>query len=209
MIQDKACLGCKWLCPVIVTSDPADSLNFVQQVHCLKDEKRTGRLSALDPRAQRIPSPADWYYPQQEYPPQRPDLTLPPGFMEIKKREEEAKRRRTEVDLARIDSEAAVMCQRTPALEPIWLQFMRRCGQERTPLVARQGLVMMQQLVAMTSPDAVKAEVVRTRKELVDLCVRVVKAWDAADDKMDMQDAIEELDSLLYDLDKKEGLSGT
>src|SRR3982750_3461110 len=124
MIQDKACLDCKWLCPVIVTSDPADSLNFVQQVHCLKDEKRTGRHSAMDPRAQRIPKAADWYYPQQEYPPRpRPDLTLPPGFMEAQKREEEAKRRRTELDLARVDSEAAVMCQRTPGLEPIWLQF--------------------------------------------------------------------------------------
>jgi hypothetical protein len=127
----------------------------------------------------------------------------------LERAREEMQKQRMDAELSRIDTEAWRLCQQVPRLEPIWLQFMRRTGRERTPEVARCALQLVQQLLDLFSPEAARAEMVRTHKELVDLCERVVKAWDAADDKMEMQDAIEELDSLLYDLDKREGLSGS
>lgn len=233
-IKDVRCPGCD-ICPIIAwtgpitsakettehTHHPIDSINFTTKVNCLKDEQAyPGRLSPLNPIArntqvqvQDVPTEWDslwnWYHQnfRQEYPP--PGFTLPPTFREDQRRAIEEKKLRDADALARIDADAWGLCQRIPGLEPLWQHFVKQVGSDRTPKVARIFLQLIQQLMSLFSIEAARAEVVRSRKEMVDLCERVVKAWDAADDKMDMQDAIEELDSLLYDLDKREGLSDT
>src|SRR5215203_3046785 len=144
-IQESHCPGCD-ICPSVVVGDPTDSINLVTKVNCLIDEKAyPRRLSARDPMAQSIPSPLDWAYQyRQEYPPQGRNLELPSTYLESQRRVEEEKRRRNDADLKRIDAEAWAIGQKVPGLEPMWLEFIRRSGSERTPLVARYALHLME-----------------------------------------------------------------
>ena len=200
-LQDKPCPGCD-SCPIIATSDSIDSINFSTKVNCLLYEQPLrGRLSARKPRDQRIPSGFDWTYKHRQ------EIWLPNSDEDHQIAEE--KKRRDTWDLSQIDADAFGLSQQTPEVFPLWQQFTQGAGSDRTPRVARSAFQLMTQLLRLYSPEAARAEVVRSRKELINLCERVVRAWDAADDKMDMQEAIEELDSLLYDLDKREGLSGS
>jgi hypothetical protein len=206
-LQDNHCAGCV-VCPSVASSDPThlpetkatdkpDSVNFTVKVNCLKSEWAAERRASSKP----WDTLHNWYDSTYGSPQRRATA--------LERAREEMQKQRMDAELSRIDAEAWRLCQQVPRLEPIWLQFMRSTGRERTPEVARCALQLTQQLLGLFSPEAARAEMVRTHKELIDLCERVVKAWDAADDKMEMQDAIEELDSLLYDLDKREGLSGS
>jgi ferredoxin len=220
-LQDSHCAGCV-VCPSVASSDPThlparydadgaetkasdkpDSINFTVKVNCLKSEWAAKRSSQKPSEQNSKPWDTlhNWYDSTYGSPQRRATA--------LERAREEMQKQRMDAELSRIDAEAWRLCQQVPRLEPIWLQFMRSTGRERTPEVARCALQLTQQLLGLFSPEAARAEMVRTHKELIDLCERVVKAWDAADDKMEMQDAIEELDSLLYDLDKREGLSGS
>jgi hypothetical protein len=217
-IKDVACKGCT-VCPVIATNLPSDSVNFVTKVNCLKGEL-TGidkldyaeierrMLEMYEQYGQRFPDTRQYGH-SHGLPQANPlDQHIPHGFFDSQKKVAEEMARRESIELARIDQEAMALAMRVPGIGPLWENFIQRGGHERTSKMARLFLQVIGQMMNLFSPEAAKAEVVRSRKELIDLCERVVRAWDRANDKMDMQDAIEELDSLLYDLDKREGLNG-
>lgn len=216
-IKDKACKGCK-VCPVIAASDPSDSVNFTTKVNCLKGDLPPGAFAMNYANIeQRMLEMYEEYGVHPEYggyrqhshglSQQNPlEQHIPRGLFDGQKRVAEEMARRESIELARIDQEAMALAMRYPGIGPLWENFVQRGGHERTSKVARLFLQLIGQMLNLFSPEAAKAEVVRSRKELVDLCERVVRAWDRANDKMDMQEAIEELDSLLYDLDKREGL---
>jgi hypothetical protein len=216
-IKDAPCTGCK-ICPLIASGDPSDSINFTTKVNCLKDEQVHPNKALTYEAIERMMSEmyAQGNYGQFGYGPRQHGLSerhpmeqsIPKNLLTSQRLEAEDRKLRESRELARIDHDAWALAQTVPSIGPIWNHFTQHCGADRTPTVASLAFQLIQQLMNLYSPEAAKAQVVRTRKELVDLCERVVKAWDTADDKMDMQEAIEELDSLLYDLDKREGLNG-
>lgn len=203
-IQQTPCTGCT-TCPIVAVrakdlspappkGSPLDLNDFTQAVNCLKGDKLpglnwtmedferaareqvAGRNSMLSPREQRFIDPLMRY----------------PADAEMRHRyADEADRmfRRLEVTY--------------PDLGPPWHRLLHSCGEHLDEHAQVKVLQFLWDVLRHYGAEGRRAEIRKTHQELLDLCNRVTKAFEHATDVEDLRVSIEELDSLVYEIEKE------
>jgi hypothetical protein len=92
-----------------------------------------------------------------------------------------------------------------PGLGHVWGAFRQRCGSSVSGFSTRAAAEMLSTVVQrmVAHQEEQRAKFTHDHAELLDLCQRLIRTFDGAQDVMDMQAAIEELDSMVYEIDKE------
>jgi hypothetical protein len=162
---------------VPVNIEDRDPTKFEAYIDCMAD---AGGLDYRDPRVGR-------------------PLFTPESYT----RETEAQRRQERDIEERAQRHMQDMMRRFPWVEPMWVHFM---GRQRGDIRGR-GYEDVVQLVGsilgilMGENETQQAKFRHDHNELLELCRRVVKAYDEG---RDLEAPIEELDSMVDEIDKRE-----
>lgn len=204
------CPGCPGSCPVVAIGDPKDAINFSMQYDCLADatvKPRQWTAEELLREGERMLQEQTRYRPAEHQPYRKPpnydqSYGLPQVRNHIAEREELQRLREQEIEE---DAERTMtrFLMDYPHLEPVWQAYRHRVREHVAGSALRETVRL---IIGVARTTDVRKEMQdrfdHQHAELVDLCQRLVKAFDSARDVIDMQAAIEELDSMLYEMDK-------
>ena len=200
-VQQYHCPGCN-ACPLIAVSDPTpkDSINFIQMVNCMREERleqkglmsKSGRLSEEAPWRQGLLHQHQYF---------NQELTEDVLREAVAKKQPTPLQARERVDREEAGRTLTSLTLKHPDAAPVINRFMSHYGDRLNTNDLQAITRLVSEILATQSREAFAAKVKKANAELLDLCQRLIRSFEHADDLEDIRSAVEELDSLLYEVE--------